>query len=177
VSQLQASHIHKVINLLYYIYQHAKEEFDSGDIESVLNIFNTPSILVEDNDLYTWAGIALVAGPEAAEMLRVALEQNNVGWAVHQFGGTGLQLTNPLVMQMITMFIQNGIPLQPLVDHVHNYISLSKKYFDRDLTEEDIHTCKVIELKKRLEDEAINRLQSFREALSLWDGDGQEPVL
>jgi len=31
--------------------------------------------------------------------------------------------------------------------------------------------------RQELEDDAVNRLQAFREALSAWDGSGEEPVL
>lgn len=70
----------------------------------------TPSVEVRDDQLYTWAGVAQIVGPEAAEALRLALEANGLGWAVHQLGGSGLQLSNDLVQQALLGFAQAGIP-------------------------------------------------------------------
>jgi hypothetical protein len=120
------------------IAQHAQSEFDAGDDAGVVAILNTPSIEQRDDDLYTWAGIALLAGPQAAEMLRVALEANGMGWAVHQFGGTGLQMTNPLVRQAVEQFIAAGIPLQPLLDATMWLVSPAQASMGRDVTVEDI---------------------------------------
>jgi hypothetical protein len=85
----------------------------SGNYESpqaAYNAITSPTIEVRDDDLYTWAGVALVGGPVAAESLRIALEQNGMGWAVHQLGGSGLQLSNPLVQGALLQLAQAGVP-------------------------------------------------------------------
>ena len=68
------------------------------------------SEIVTDDQLYTWAGVALLVGPVGAESLRVALEQNGMGWVVHQLGGTGIQLSNKLVQQALMGFTQANLP-------------------------------------------------------------------
>lgn len=70
----------------------------------------TPSAEVRDEQQYTWAGVAKIVGPEAAEALRIALNDNGMGWAVHQLGGTGLQLSDQLVQQALLGFAAAGVP-------------------------------------------------------------------
>jgi len=69
----------------------------------------TPSVEVRDDELYTWAGVALIAGPVGAETLRIALQENGMGWVVHQLGGRGIQLSNELVQQALLGFAQAGL--------------------------------------------------------------------
>lgn len=85
----------------------------SGDYATAQEAFDeitTPSIEVRDDQLYTWSGVALVVGPQAAEGLRLALLANGLGWVVHQLGGLGIQLSNPLVQQALLGFAQAGLP-------------------------------------------------------------------
>lgn len=85
----------------------------SGNYASAQEAFGaitTQTVEVRDDQLYTWAGVALVGGPVAAESLRIALEQNGMGWAVHQLGGAGLQLSNPLVQGALLQLAQAGVP-------------------------------------------------------------------
>jgi hypothetical protein len=85
----------------------------SGNFASAQEAFDaitTQTVEVRDDQLYTWAGVALVGGPVAAESLRIALEQNGMGWAVHQLGGAGLQLSNPLVQGALLQLSQAGVP-------------------------------------------------------------------
>jgi hypothetical protein len=165
------------VTLSQLIGQYAAVEFENGDDEGVVAKLNELSIVSYDNDMYTWAGIALTAGPEAAESLRVALEQNGMGWVVHQFGGTGLQLTNPLVRQAIEGFIQAGLPLQPLIDVTESRTSPAQSSLGRAATLADIAQYRLDLFKRGLEDAAMDRLQAYREALSAWDGSGEGPVL
>jgi len=76
----------------------------------IADLLNTKSVPKTDNQLYTWAGVALIAGPEGAETLRVVMEQNGMGWVVHQLGGSGIQLSNPQVQQALQAFAQMGVP-------------------------------------------------------------------
>ena len=85
----------------------------SGDYATAQEAFDaitTPSIEVRDDQLYTWSGVALVVGPQAAEGLRLALLANGLGWVVHQLGGLGIQLSNELVQQALLGFAQAGLP-------------------------------------------------------------------
>lgn len=159
------------------ITQYALAEYQSGDDAATAAKLNEQSIVVSDDQQYTWAGIALLAGPVAAEQLRVALEQNGMGWAVHQFGGTGLQLTNPLVKGAIESFIAAGVPLQPVLDAVLSTTSPAMQALGREVTQQEIAAYRLSQTKKQLEDAAVDRLQAYREALSAWDGSGEGPVL
>jgi len=82
--------------------------YDSA--QAAYDAITTPSVERRDDQLYTWAGVALLAGAVGAESLRVALEQNGMGWAVHQLGGSGLQLSNPLVQQALLGFASANVP-------------------------------------------------------------------
>lgn len=82
-------------------YANAQEAFDA---------ITAASVTVTDDQLYTWAGVALLVGPVGAESLRVALEANGMGWVVHQLGGSGIQLSNELVQQALAGFAQANVP-------------------------------------------------------------------
>lgn len=82
------------------------------------------SIMVVDNDQYTWAGVASVIGSENAEALRLALESNGMGWAVHQLGGSGLKLSDDLVQGALLALDQAGVPgMLTLANHVKKQVS------------------------------------------------------
>lgn len=81
-----------------------------ANAQAAFDAITTPSVEIRDDVNYTWAGVALVVGPEAAEMLRLALNDNGMGWVVHQLGGLGIQLSNPLVQQALTGFAAAGLP-------------------------------------------------------------------
>lgn len=83
--------------------------WESKTVGQITSALNTPSVEVRDDSMYTWAGIALLIGPEGAEGLRVALESNGMGWVVHQLGGSGIQLSNPMVQGAMTLF-GNSLP-------------------------------------------------------------------
>jgi hypothetical protein len=159
------------------IREYAYEEFESGDNAATAAKLNEATIPVSDDALYTWAGIALVAGPQAAEMLRVALEQNNMAWAVHQFGGSGLQLTNPLVRGAMEQFILAGVPLQPLLDATIYNISPAQKLMGRDITEEEIFQVRLENLKINLTAQSRDFFENKRRAYAqlLYDWDGLTP--
>ena len=82
----------------YSTYQEAYQSIISTNVEVV------------DNTLYTWAGIALLVGPEATEAIRVALESNNLSWVVYQLGGNGIDLSHEQVQQVLFTFAAAGIP-------------------------------------------------------------------
>lgn len=167
------------MSLELLINTYSKEEYDLGDNAVVAAKLNAPSIVISDDELYTWAGIALVAGPEAAEMLRVALEQNNMGWAVHQFGGSGLQLTNPLVRGALEQFILAGVPLQSLLDATQYNISPAQKLIGREVTEEEVFNYRLARRKTQLNADAKtyfnDKIRLYHKAIALWDGLTDEP--
>jgi len=76
----------------------------------VMSLANAESVEVVDDQMYTWAGVAEIVGPVGAEALRLALDANGVGWAVHQLGGSGVQLSHPLVQSMLLGFAQANVP-------------------------------------------------------------------
>lgn len=144
----------------------------------ILVHLNVKNIEKTNSEQYTWAGIALVAGPEAAEALRQALEANGMAWAVHQFGGTGLSLDNPLVQQAMVGFRDAGVPgMDLLIETGVWQESIADEVLGRDATEEDVADALLSIQKEALETAAVDALQAFREALSSWDGTGSPPVL
>ena len=157
--------------------QHAQSEFDANDDAGVVSTLNAQSIDVVDEELYTWAGVALYAGPEAAEGFRIALDANGMGWAIHQLGGSGLQISNPMVKGAVEQFVAGGLPLQPLLDQVFQTASPAQQSLGRDATLQDVADYRLQLQKQTLEDAAVDALQTFREALSAWDGTGTAPVL
>lgn len=78
--------------------------------QAAYDAITTPSVERRDDELYTWAGVALIAGAVGAETLRIALQENGMGWVVHQLGGRGIQLSNELVQQALLGFAQAGLP-------------------------------------------------------------------
>ena len=87
----------------------SKPEYAGLNAAQCLSKLLASTAEVRDDQLYTWAGVALIVGPQNAEALRLALESNGMGWAVHQLGGSGLQLSNDLVQQALLGFAQAGV--------------------------------------------------------------------
>lgn len=83
------------------------DSFEQKTAGEIADILNAETVEIRDDQLYTWAGVALLAGPAGAEAFRIALEANGMGWAVHQLGGSGLQLSNPLSQQALLGFAQS----------------------------------------------------------------------
>lgn len=82
------------------------------------------SILVEDHSLYTWAGVAVIAGDAGASALCSKLIEFGKLWAVHQLGGAGLDLANEEIQQQLYLLDSLGVPgMSALAQHVHKYIS------------------------------------------------------
>jgi hypothetical protein len=90
--------------------QNLIREGNYATAQEAFNAITTSSVTVTDDQLYTWAGVALLVGPVGAESLRVALESNGMGWVVHQLGGSGIQLSNELVQQALLGFSQARVP-------------------------------------------------------------------
>jgi hypothetical protein len=155
-------------------------DWEKMTAEQVFSALTTPVIEIRDDQQYTWAGVAILAGPEAAEGLRMALEQNGMGWAVHQLGGSGLQLSHPLTQQVLTAF-EKAIPALTILKNkgIH-YISLGERYelsFVLDDVEASLDAIKFEESKQVLMRDAANRYNAFIDAIDDWDGSGNPPVL
>jgi len=84
----------------------------NGNYESAQAAYDaitTPSVEVRDDQLYTWAGVADLVGPEAAENLRIKFDTNGLGWVSLQLGGLGLPLTDNRVRLAMAGFVQMGV--------------------------------------------------------------------
>lgn len=154
------------------------DDWQNKTAAEIVTELNAATIEYVDPQLYTWAGVALIAGPTGAEGLRIALDQNGMGWAVHQLGGSGLQLSNDLVHQALLGFAQAGVPgCAELAATGKRLISKMENAGFPPATVEQVEAALFSESKRVKEDAAIDRLQAYREALAAWDGSGEEPVL
>jgi hypothetical protein len=152
----------------------AVPNWDTKTAQQVYDELNAATVPYSDPQMWTWAGVALVAGPEGAEGLRLSLEANNMGWAVHQLGGSGLQLSNDQVQGALLAFAAGGVPnMTLLATTVKRKIS---KLEQAGITT-TVSEVGLLKLKQAKLDAATNRLQAYREALSSWDGSGEGPVL
>jgi hypothetical protein len=132
------------------------------------------TVPVEDHELYTWAGVALIAGDEGASALCSALIQGGKLWAVHQLGGKGLDLASDEVQQQLLYLDFAGVPnMAKLAAAVKRSISR----FEEAGIEATVEEVDLAKRRRVLEDAATDRLQAYREALSSWDGEGEGPVL
>jgi len=148
----------------------------------LVDLLNDSTVVQIDSDLYTWAGVALVVGPQGADLLRLALESNGVTWAVYQLGGTGLQLSHPTTQAMLNQFAASGVPgAEELALAGIHYVSPAQNAGLSPATLSDVEAAVALlnlqTTKQVIEDDWSNRLQSAREALSSWDGTGEAPVL
>lgn len=82
-------------------YATAQEAFDA---------ITLPSVVVEDDQFYTWAGIGDVAGEDATQPILEALKANKQEAFIYQLGGKGIQLHLPKVQAMLLLFAQLGVP-------------------------------------------------------------------
>lgn len=142
--------------------------------EQLHAVLSDSSILVTDNRLYTWAGVALIAGDAGASAMCSRLIEFGKLWAVHQLGGAGLDLANEEIQQQLYLLDSLGVPgMAKLAGHVRKYISVIQQA-GIEATVDDVALA---QRKAILEDAATDRLQAYREALARWDGSGEEPVL
>lgn len=155
-------------------------EKSAGELAELLN---TPSIEVVDTQLYTWAGIALVIGPQGAEGFRLALEANGMGWVVHQLGGSGLQLSNPLCQQVLLAFAAGGLPgaAELAASGIHRLSPYGRAGGDGEVTEKEIQpVLAAVQLetqKQELMSGGAQVWNTFVAAVDGWDGTGEAPRL
>jgi hypothetical protein len=153
-------------------------DYETKTNAELVAILNEKTIEKTDDQLYTWSGVALIAGAVGAESLRVALEQNNLGWVVHQLGGSGIQLSNPLVQQVLLGFAQAGLPgCDVLATTGRRMISVAEQSGLGIVTESDVVSALLIQSKQVFFDVAAARWNAFVAAYESWDGSGEGPVL
>ena len=78
--------------------------------QDAFDAITTPSIVLEDRDFYTWAGIGDVAGEDATQPILEAMKANRQEAFIYQLGGKGIQLHLPKVQAMLLLFAQGGVP-------------------------------------------------------------------
>lgn len=146
-------------------------------------MLNAQSVEVRDDQLYTWAGVALIAGPQGAEAFRLALESNGMGWAVHQLGGSGLQLSNPLTQAALAAFAQASVPgaAELKAAGIHYISPFINGGGVGIVSESDVQAeLAAIHLeatKRQLLAEANDQWNAFVAAVEAWDGVGDPPVM
>lgn len=85
-------------------------EGDYATAQEAFAAITTPSVVVEDSQFYTWAGIGEVAGEQSTQPILNALKAANQEAFVYQLGGKGLQLHLPQVQAMLLQFAKLGVP-------------------------------------------------------------------
>jgi hypothetical protein len=146
--------------------------------EQIADSLNSASVQRVDEQLYTWAGVALIVGPQAAEGLRIALEANGMGWVVHQLGGSGIQLSNPMVQAALLGFSQAGVPgCSDLAAKGVSLVSVLAQAGLPAATADSVRLALFEDSKASLIQAAADRYNSFVAAVNAWDGSGEEPVL
>lgn len=142
-------------------------------------LLNAQTVEVVDPQLYTWAGVALIAGPDGAENFRIALEANGMGWAVHQLGGSGLQLSHPLTQQALTAFAAANVPGAALlkaagIHYVSPYVNDGGEGL---VTESQVNAALLQLQKEQLIETARNTFETYRVTVNEWNGVGNPPVM
>lgn len=129
-----------------------------------------PTIEVRDDQLYTWAGIALIVDAAGAEELRFALEASGMGWVVHQLGGSGIQLSNPLTQRALLTFAQNGVPGCDLLAETGIKFIPPWKHagLESPPSLEDVTKLYVIADTRKTMTSALQLVQSKSTALNAW---------
>ena len=81
-----------------------------ANAQAAFDAITTPSVVVEDSQFYTWAGIGDVVGEDATQPILEALKANRQEAFIYQLGGKGIQLHLPKVQAMLLLFAQGGVP-------------------------------------------------------------------
>ena len=84
------------------------DDWQSKTDQQLHDALHAETIQYQDHELWTWAGVAETGGNTCAEGLRIALEANNMGWAVHQLGGSGLDLSLAPIQAALSALWANG---------------------------------------------------------------------
>jgi hypothetical protein len=157
-------------------------DYKNLSAQQIYDKLNEKNIQYVDNSFWTWAGIAELVGNEGAEALRLALNDGGMGWAIHQLGGKGINLSKDDVQNALYYLHSIGIPgMSLLALTVRRNINLLEQNELIDPTLEQIDLIlkelRLDYLKNSLEEQAWDRLQVYRIALTAYDGLGPEPEL
>jgi len=153
------------------------DDWQSKTDQQLHDALHAETIQYQDHELWTWAGVAETGGNACAEGLRIALEANNMGWAVHQLGGSGLDLSLAPIQAALSALWANGAGVPDL-----DLVALAVKRMISPLEDAGITaTLSQVSLarSKRLKYlAAASRWNSYVSNLSAWNGDpNTEPTL
>lgn len=157
-------------------------EWQTRAASQLVSLLNDPTIEIVDPQLYTWAGVGLIAGAVGAEGLRLGLEGNGLGWVVHQLGGSGIQLSNPLMQQVLIGLAQAGVPgcaalAQTGIHYVSPMQQAGLPLATLGQVVEAVSFLNFLETKAQMMGDAALRYNLYVNALDGWDGSGAAPIL
>jgi hypothetical protein len=148
------------------------QTLSDADLYDALNSATVP---YEDHELWTWAGVATVAGNAGAEGLRLALEQNQMAWAIHQLGGRGLDLSLPPIQSALYYFDSLGVPDMDTLALAVKRDRSPLESAGLTATQSQVSLARAKRLKSTA---AAQRYNVYMAALAAWDGDPEtEPTL
>jgi hypothetical protein len=158
--------------------------------EELFTELNTPSVEFVDTAKWTWAGIADVFIPETNKrfgragnkQLQDAMLASGEHWAVQQLSA-GFALYDDEILDLFRQLDAGGIV--PGARHIANAIKRTISLLEENTlssTQEEVAVeladCKLERLKQLKNDEGYDTHQSYREAITLWDGSPEtEPKL
>jgi hypothetical protein len=158
--------------------------------EELFTELNTPSVEFVDTDKWTWAGIVNVYVPETnsrfgrtgAKLLQDVMLASGEIWTVQQISA-GFPLYDEEVLNLFRQLDATG--LVPGARHIANAIKRMISLLEENTlssTQEEVAVeladCKLERLKQLKNDEGYDTHQSYREAITLWDGSPEtEPRL
>ena len=153
------------------------DDWQSKTDQQIYDALHSATIQYKDHQLWTWAGVASVAGNAGAEGLLTALQANDMTWAIHQLGGNGLDLSLDPIQSALYALWANGDGVPNL-----NLVALAVKRMISPL-EDAALTATLLQVSlaksKRLKYlAAASRWNSYVSNLSAWNGDpNTEPTL
>jgi hypothetical protein len=157
-------------------------DYKNLSTQEVYDKLNEKNIQYIDDSFWTWAGIAELVGNQGAEALRLALNDGGMGWAIHQLGGKGINLSKDDVQNALYYLHSIGVPgMSLLALTVKRNINLleQNELTNPSLEEIDLslNELRLNYLKNILEEQAWDRFQAYKIALTNYDGIGREPEL
>ncbi|NDE91605.1 MAG: hypothetical protein EB059_10835 [Alphaproteobacteria bacterium] len=142
--------------------------------EEIYDFLAAPTVEISDPAFWTWAGIEKFGGADCAQELCAFLKANGKEHMIYQLGGKGLVISDNDVQQMLYYLHSIGKPgMLTLALMGKRTISA----LEASGISTSIEEISLVQRKRMLEYDATNRLQAYREALSSWNGSGEEPVL
>jgi hypothetical protein len=153
----------------------------SGTAAEVAKALNAETVQVTDDALYTWAGVAVIAGPASAEALRMALDANGLGWAVHQLGGSGIQLSHPQTQFFLTQFAAAGVPgcAELAYAGLHYESPHNHAGFAGEVSEADVQVAldgiATETRRQQARNDAADAYNAMVSEIDAWDGTGEPP--